>query len=200
LGRQALSKQTLAPGEFVRQVLVDLAAEQQDRQVEISISELAPCQGDPLLLKQVFFNLLSNAFKYTRKRASARIQVGCVQFLHIEHQSAAPGVVPPDCPVYFVRDNGAGFDMRYAGKLFGVFQRLHRAEEYEGTGVGLATVFRIVTRHGGLVWAEGALNQGATFYFTLPADAAAEAQNSPAPDTAAAPEEHAAPTSEAAVM
>jgi len=187
LGRQALSKQTVAPAELIRQALVDLAAEQQDRRVEISISELAPCQGDPVLLRQVFFNLLSNALKYTRKRASARIQVGSVQYVDLEHQtgegqSAAPPGVPRDCPVYYVRDNGAGFDMRYAGKLFGVFQRLHRAEEYEGTGVGLATVFRIVTRHGGLVWAEGALNQGATFYFTLPAGDAANAGNSVAPE------------------
>lgn len=196
LGRQALSKQTVAPGELIRQALADLAAEQQDRQVEISISELAPCRGDPVLLRQVFFNLLSNALKYTRKRDSARIQVGSVQFVHIEHrsregQSAAPSGVPGDWPVYYVRDNGAGFDMRYAGKLFGVFQRLHRAEEYEGTGVGLATVFRIVTRHGGLVWAEGVLNEGATFYFTLPEGDAADARNSPAPSASAAPEDQA---------
>ena len=201
LGRQALRRQHVAPAELVRQALMDLASEQEGRQVEISVGDLPLCHADPLLLRQVFFNLLSNAFKYTRKRASARIEVASVQFVHIEHQTregpgAAPRDVHGDCPVYYVRDNGAGFDMRYAGKLFGVFQRLHRAEEYEGTGVGLATVFRIVTRHGGLVWAEGALNQGATFYFTLPADGAADAGNSEAAEAAA--EDHdaqpAAPT------
>ncbi|HTS49492.1 MAG TPA: PAS domain S-box protein [Bryobacteraceae bacterium] len=205
LGRQALSKQPVAPGELIRQALVDLAAEQQDRRVQIKIGELAPCQGDPVLLRQVFFNLLSNALKYTRKCPSAQIEVGSVQFVQIEHQtrgrpSVAPDGVHGDCQVYYVRDNGAGFDMRYAGKLFGVFQRLHRAEEYEGTGVGLATVFRIVTRHGGRVWAEGALNQGATFYFTLPADGAAEAGNSPAPDALSTPEEQAAPPAQATVI
>jgi len=193
LGRQALSWQRVAPAELVRQALVDLAPEQEGRQVEVSVGDLPLCQGDPLLLRQVFFNLLSNALKYTRKCASARIQVSSFQFADLDRRTEvckdhAPNGVPRDSLVYYVRDDGAGFDMRYAGKLFGVFQRLHRAEEYEGTGVGLATVFRIVTRHGGMVWAEGALNQGATFYFTLPADAAA------------APEEYAAPPAAATVI
>jgi PAS domain S-box-containing protein len=184
LGRQALSKQDVAPGELVRQVLGDLASDQEGRQLDIRVGDLASCHADPFLLKQVFFNLLSNALKYTRKCEVGRIQVGCCVCADLGPQAMDASVragAPPDTPVYYVRDNGAGFDMRYAGKLFGVFQRLHRAEEYEGTGVGLATVLRIVSRHGGRVWAEGALNQGATFYFTLPAEgAAAEIVSEPA--------------------
>ncbi len=170
LGRQPLSNQTVWPGDLVRELMAQFAEERDGRAVEVNVGELPACQGDPLLLRQVFFNLLSNAFKYTRKRGAALIQVGAFQFSDRERfgsKAAAPRNVSQDSMVYYVRDNGAGFDMRYADKLFGVFQRLHRAEEYEGTGVGLATVFRIVTRHGGQVWAESELNQGATFYFTL---------------------------------
>jgi light-regulated signal transduction histidine kinase (bacteriophytochrome) len=106
------------------------------------------------LLKQVLANLIDNAVKYSRSRDPATIEIGCAG----EEAGRA---------VLFVRDNGVGFEMQYAHKLFGVFQRLHRAEEFEGTGIGLATVRRIVSRHGGRVWAEGTLNEGATFYFTL---------------------------------
>src|SRR5208282_1014071 len=109
---------------------------------------------DPGLMKQVFANLISNAVKYTRPRFPAIIEVGCQD-------------LKGDTAV-FVRDNGVGFSMKYADKLFGVFQRLHRSEEFEGTGVGLATVDRIVRKHGGCVWAEAALDKGATFYFTVP--------------------------------
>jgi light-regulated signal transduction histidine kinase (bacteriophytochrome) len=123
--------------------------------VEITIGDLPACEGDPGLLKQVLVNLLSNGFKYTRKREVAKIEVGAL----------TPG--GGQRPVYYVRDNGVGFDMRYANKLFGVFQRLHGAQEYPGTGVGLAIVQRIVHRHGGQVWAEASINQGATFYFVL---------------------------------
>jgi light-regulated signal transduction histidine kinase (bacteriophytochrome) len=113
-------------------------------------------------------NLLSNALKYTSKRASARIEIGCkTQPRPLTNEQAARPSEPVTQVVYFVKDNGAGFDMKYAHKLFGVFQRLHRAADYDGTGVGLAIVQRIINRHGGRVWAEAELNQGATFSFTL---------------------------------
>jgi signal transduction histidine kinase len=155
LGRQELRKQTVSPKELVRQVLEELQTEEGERQVEIVVGDLSPCRADPTLLRQVYANLLSNALKFTRGREGARIEVGCLQ-------KAAE-------VVYFVRDNGVGFDMRYAGKLFGVFQRLHSEKEYEGTGVGLAIVQRIIHRHGGRVWAEAEVDQGATFCFALEA-------------------------------
>ena len=155
LSRQPLRTQPVAPAELVRQVLRELHRDQEGRQMEITVGELPVCQGDPRLLKQVLVNLLSNGFKYTRTREVARIEVGAL------NPDGAAG------PVYYVRDNGIGFDMRYSSKLFGVFQRLHGMLEYPGTGVGLAIVQRIVHRHGGRVWAEAAVNQGATFYFVL---------------------------------
>jgi PAS domain S-box-containing protein len=154
LSRQALRKRRVVPAALVQDILDDLAQERDARQIDVLVGELPACHADPALLRCVWANLLGNAFKYTRKRDRARVEVGC---LNRDGQG-----------VYFVRDNGAGFDMRYAGKLFGVFQRLHKAIDYEGTGVGLAIVHRVVTRHGGRVWAEAAVNQGATFYFTLP--------------------------------
>jgi len=153
LGRQPLSKRLVNISVLVREALEELRGKQPDRRIEIQISELPDCVGDPSLLRQVLVNLLSNAFKFTRQRENAMIEVGCRQ------QGAEK--------VYFVRDNGAGFDMRYAGKLFGVFQRFHRAEEFEGTGVGLSIVQRIIQRHGGRIWAEAEPDKGATFYFTL---------------------------------
>jgi signal transduction histidine kinase len=153
LSRQPLSKQMVAPAELVRQARQDLRAMQEDRHIDFRIGALPPCQADPALLKQVLVNLLSNALKFTSQREVAVIEVGCRQ---------AGGE-----NVYFVKDNGVGFNMAYVDKLFGVFQRLHRAEEYEGTGVGLAIVQRIIHRHGGRIWAEAAVNQGATFFLTL---------------------------------
>lgn len=153
LSRLPLNKQTVAPEALVRQALADLHPEYEGRRVAIVIGELPACQADPALLRQVFANLLANAVKFTRGREVAAIAVGCRED-GSEH-------------IYFVKDNGVGFDMQYADKLFGVFQRLHRADEFEGTGVGLAIVQRIIHRHGGRVWAEGALDRGATFSFTL---------------------------------
>jgi PAS domain S-box-containing protein len=153
LSRQPLQKQAVAMVDLVHDVLAELQSEQAGRDIELIINGLPSCQADPKLLKQVWLNLLSNAFKYTGDRAVARIEVGC------QLETVAP--------VFFVKDNGVGFDMQYAHKLFGVFQRLHRAEDYDGTGVGLAIVQRIVQRHGGRVWAEAEVGQGATFYFTL---------------------------------
>jgi PAS domain S-box-containing protein len=153
LGRQALRIQSVAVAEVVAQALNDLSAEQDSRQIDFVIGDLPVCRADPTLLKQVYINLISNALKYTRKCERARIEIG------FRDQDGEP--------IYFVKDNGVGFDMQYASKLFGVFQRLHSAQEYEGTGVGLAIVQRIVNRHNGRVWAEGKVDQGATFFFTL---------------------------------
>lgn len=154
LGRQPLSKRSVDVAELVRSVAAEQQKDCASRQVEVRIGELPDCHGDPLLLRQVFVNLLSNAFKYTCHRERAVIEIGCQQ------QGGEQ--------VYSVRDDGAGFDMKYAGKLFGAFQRLHSREEFEGTGVGLSVVQRIIARHGGRVWAEARLNKGATFYFSLP--------------------------------
>jgi light-regulated signal transduction histidine kinase (bacteriophytochrome) len=168
LGRQALTKQTVQPDKIVRRCLEEMENELQDRKLEIVIGDLPACCADPILLKQVWTNLLANALKYTRKQELARIEIGSRREPRLVDggQPLAPGSAGPEL-VYFVKDNGAGFDMKYAGKLFGVFQRLHRAADYEGTGVGLAIVQRIVQRHGGRIWADGKPNQGATFSFTL---------------------------------
>ncbi len=154
LSRQALRKQSVKTTAFVRQALDELRTETTGRQVEFTIAEMPECQADPNLLKQVWINLLSNALKYTRQREAARIEIGWKK--------------ENDGQVFFVKDNGVGFDMKYVHKLFSIFQRLHRSEDYEGTGVGLAIVQRIVHRHGGRVWAEGQVDDGATFYFSLP--------------------------------
>jgi signal transduction histidine kinase len=156
LSRQPLSKQPVAPADLVQQALSDLRPLQEGRRVNFTIGELPICQADPALLKQVFVNLLANALKFTGRREVAMIEVGCRE--------------ASETHVYFVKDNGVGFNMAYANKLFGVFQRLHPAEEYDGTGVGLAIVQRIIHRHGGSVWAEAAVGQGATFSFTLEGD------------------------------
>ncbi len=153
LSRAKLNRRAVDTAALVKDALNELSGQQEGRRIDLRIGGLPVCEGDPALLKQVWINLLSNALKYTRKRDPAEIEVGCRSEGQIN--------------IYFVRDNGTGFDMRYAHKLFGVFQRLHRAEDYEGTGVGLAIVQRIVHRHEGKVWAKAAVDQGATFYFTL---------------------------------
>ena len=141
--------------ELARTIVAGLRAAQPERDVEVEIGDRLIAFADPRLLEIVLTNLLGNAWKFTGKRARARIELGVM-----------PGGPPL---VYFVRDNGAGFDPAQAGKLFGVFQRLHAADDFEGTGVGLATVQRIVARHGGVIWAEAEPDRGATFYFTLQA-------------------------------
>jgi signal transduction histidine kinase len=182
LSRQPLNKQTVAPAEVAQKALAELRAEQEGRQVEISIGELPDCDADPALLTQVWVNLLSNALKFTRKREVARIEIGAISDFRsqisdpVSHpfkseisnlQSHSASLRGQVSAIYFVRDNGVGFDMRYADKIFGVFQRLNLAIEYEGTGVGLAIVQRIIHRHGGEVWAEGKVGEGAVFYFTM---------------------------------
>jgi PAS domain S-box-containing protein len=156
LSRLPLNKRSVNSQRLVQETLAELGFPFRERKVEVRMGDLPRCSGDAALLKQVWLNLLSNALKYTRQREPAVIEIDCKE--------------DNGEKTYFVGDNGSGFDMRYAGKLFGVFQRLHRADEFEGTGVGLAIVQRIVSRHGGRVWADAALNRGATFYFTLEED------------------------------
>jgi len=154
MGRTALRPIGIDMNALVEEVRQRLAADGPDRRIEWRVARLAPVTADPIMLRLVVENLLSNALKYTRGRETARIEVGC---------RTEGGDL-----VYWVRDNGVGFDMAYVSKLFGVFQRLHRMEDFEGTGIGLANVRRIVERHGGRTWAEGALNEGAAFFFSLP--------------------------------
>jgi PAS domain S-box-containing protein len=153
LGRQALEVEVTGLSLLVKDVLTLLRPEIEGRQVEWKIDELPFVECDPTLTRQVFQNLIGNALKYSRPRASTVIEIG-----QMEKEGEK---------VIFVKDNGVGFDMKYSDKLFGVFQRLHLAEEFEGTGIGLATVERIIKKHGGRVWVEAELDRGATFYFTL---------------------------------
>lgn len=156
MGRAEMREATVDTLRLVAEVRESLEREAAGRTIRWTVGELPAVRGDAAMLRIVFVNLLGNAVKYTRRRATAEIEVGCAG-----HED--------DRVVFFVRDNGAGFDMKYADKLFGVFQRLHRADEFEGTGIGLATVRRIVGRHGGRTWAEGRPDAGATFHLTLPA-------------------------------
>ena len=153
LGREEVETARVDMTELVRSVADEVRRAAGDRPLDIKIGPLPPARGDRDMLRQAVMNLVDNAAKFTRRRSPGQIEVG--------HRADGAETV------YYVKDNGAGFDPRYAGKLFGVFQRLHRAEEFEGTGVGLAIVQRIVQRHGGRVWAEGQLDAGATFFFTL---------------------------------
>jgi signal transduction histidine kinase len=153
LGRQPLNASNIALEPLVHDAFREATAEVPVEQIQLIVGRLPDCRGDANLLRQVLVNLLSNAIKFTRHVADPRVEVGAN-----EQNSQV---------VYFVRDNGAGFDMRYANKLFGVFQRLHGHDEFPGTGVGLAVVRRIIERHGGRVWADSEPGKGATFYFTL---------------------------------
>jgi PAS domain S-box-containing protein len=152
-GRQTVNRRTIPLKRLVEEVIDDLAPETANRLIEWKLGDLPMADCDPALMRVVFVNLLSNAVKFTRPRTTATIEVG---------QKMLNGE-----PVLFVRDNGAGFDMKYAGKLFGVFQRLHLEKDFEGTGIGLATVQRILLKHGGRIWAEAEVDKGATFYFTF---------------------------------
>jgi PAS domain S-box-containing protein len=152
LGRHPLEKQQVDMKELVLRTLNEFSQDRNQRVMEIKVGELPPCKGDPSLLHQVWVNLISNSIKFTRNCEYAQIDIG---------------FETKDGIVYFIKDNGTGFDMKYSDKLFEVFQRLHRPDEFEGTGVGLAIVERIVRRHGGRVWAKSNLGEGATFYFTI---------------------------------
>jgi light-regulated signal transduction histidine kinase (bacteriophytochrome) len=157
IGRAEMKRRDVDLNPLVDGVIQELRVETTGRNVVWNRHPLPVVDADPALLRQVFVNLLSNAAKYTRPKDPATIDIGYVK--------------TGDEDTIYVRDNGVGFDMTYVGKLFGVFQRLHRSEEFEGTGIGLANVQRIIVRHGGRVWAEGKSGEGATFYFTLPAAA-----------------------------
>jgi signal transduction histidine kinase len=160
IGRMVMMPAKIDMEGLVREVVAELGHAADARDLKIETGKLPPVFADRSMMRLVMYNLLSNAIKFSRSKATALIEVG----------ARAEGKET----VYFVRDNGAGFDMQYAGKLFGVFQRLHGVEEFEGVGIGLAIVKRIVTRHGGRVWAEGKVNEGATFFFTLPRSAPEE--------------------------
>jgi PAS domain S-box-containing protein len=154
LGRKQMSMTKIDMQQLINDVWKELQIINPDRNMELTFNEVLPGYGDRVLIKQVYINLLSNAVKFTKRRDAAHIEAG--------------GYSDGNEDVYYVRDNGVGFDMAYYDKLFGVFQRLHSGDDFEGTGVGLATVQRIIHRHGGRVWAEGKLDEGAVFYFTLP--------------------------------
>jgi hypothetical protein len=154
MGRAEMLRTQVNLQDLVEKIIQELQPETEGRNIVWKKGSLPLVQADPSLLRQVFSNLLSNAIKYTRPRSPAEIEIG--------------GRIEAEEAVVYIRDNGVGFDMQYADKLFGVFQRLHRKEDFEGTGIGLANVRRIIARHGGRTWAEAKLDNGATFYFSLP--------------------------------
>jgi PAS domain S-box-containing protein len=151
---QQMKPSDIDMGELAKAVFEELKNIVFEQTLLLDIKPLPPARGDPSMIRQVFVNLLSNAIKFTRPKGPGVIEIGCM--------------VKENQDIYYVKDNGVGFDMRYVGKLFGVFQRHHTVDEFEGTGVGLAIVQRIIHRHGGQVWAEGKVNEGAIFYFSLP--------------------------------
>jgi len=156
LGRQPLDQTDINMEELAKSAFAEVQAENKERRVLIELQALPPVLGDRATIRQVLHNLISNAFKFTRPKSNPTVEIG-FQATGNQNQNT-----------YYVRDNGVGFDMQYSPKLFGVFQRLHGVDDFEGAGVGLALVQRIVLRHGGRVWAEGKVNEGATFYFSLP--------------------------------
>jgi light-regulated signal transduction histidine kinase (bacteriophytochrome) len=155
LGRQPIESARIDMRALAQEVFDELAAAEPDRKIQLDLHPLPPGLGTQAMIRQVWINLIGNAIKFTKDREIAVIDIGAV-----EDESGGT--------VYYIKDNGVGFDMRYVDKLFGVFQRLHTQQEFTGTGVGLALVQRIIQRHGGRVWAEAEVNHGATFYFTLP--------------------------------
>lgn len=155
MGRAEMMKTVVGMDQLVKEAVRELEADSRQRDVSWEFGQMPDVSGDPSMLKQVIVNLVSNALKFTRPRQQAKIEIGSIPDGQDEIS-------------FYVKDNGVGFDMQYADKLFGIFQRLHRQDEFEGTGIGLANVKRIVQRHGGRVWAEGKVDEGAAFYFTLP--------------------------------
>jgi light-regulated signal transduction histidine kinase (bacteriophytochrome) len=156
LSRKGVEKSKVDMNKLATSIVEELQSFEDGRSFDLTLHPMPAAQGDGAMIRQVLVNLISNALKFTRHKAEAKIEIG------------ANGA--GRAPVYYVKDNGAGFDMQYADKLFGVFQRLHSAEEFEGTGVGLAIVQRIIQRHGGRVWTEAKPGEGAAFYFTITGD------------------------------
>jgi light-regulated signal transduction histidine kinase (bacteriophytochrome) len=154
LGRKELVPGNVSMQSIVNNICMEIGNDHSGNKIEFRIKELLPAKGDNVTLKQTWINLISNAVKYSGLKKNPIIEIGCVK-KEEEIQ-------------YYIKDNGAGFDMRYSDKLFGVFQRLHNEDQFEGTGVGLAIVHRIISKHGGRVWGEGIVDEGATFHFTLP--------------------------------
>jgi light-regulated signal transduction histidine kinase (bacteriophytochrome) len=155
IGRRDIELSDIDMDKLIQAVCNEIETATPERNLQFNLKPLPPVRGDDGMIRQVFVNLIANAIKFTRCREAAMIEVG--------------GYAKDSGNVYYVRDNGIGFDMQYIDKLFGAFQRLHSGEEFEGTGIGLAIVKRIINQHGGKVWAEGRENEGSTFYFTLPA-------------------------------
>src|SRR5215475_8636019 len=155
IGRAETQKTMVSLAQLVKEAVSEVQQETDGRNIVWSIGVLPDVYGDRSMMLLVLVNLIANAIKFTRIRQQAEIEIGCTDG-------------KDDEVVVFIRDNGVGFEMKYVNKLFGVFQRLHRAEEFEGTGIGLATVQRIIHRHGGRVWAQGVVDRGATFYFSVP--------------------------------
>lgn len=154
LSRQEMIKTKIDMEELAKNSFEELVTQAPKRKINFIVSSCPPAHGDKATIQQVLINLIANSIKFTRSREEASIEFGCL--------------AGSDERAYYIKDNGVGFEMQYADKLFGVFQRLHSATEFEGTGIGLALVHRIINRHGGRVWAEGKVNEGAAFYFTLP--------------------------------